>query len=160
MELSKVEKFNSLLTSKKLTIVCAESITAGLLSSTIASITGASEILIGSIVTYSRNLKTSVLGVDPRIIDKYTAESIETSNEMVYGLIKLYPSADVFVAVTGVASMPTTSYNINKEVGEIFISIYYKQQLYELKHKVNENLRNEIREKTVEYIIDSILKII
>ena len=160
MELSKVEKFNSLLTSNKLTIVCAESITAGLLSSTIASISGASEILVGSIVTYSRNLKTSVLGVDPRIIDKYTAESIETSNEMVYGLIKLYPSADVFVAVTGVASMPTTSYNIDKEVGEIFISIYYKQQLYELKHKVNENLRNEIREKTVEYIIDSILKII
>lgn len=160
MELSKVEKFNSLLTSNKLTIVCAESITAGLLSSTIASISGASEILIGSIVTYSRNLKTSVLGVDPRIIDKYTAESIETSNEMVYGLIKLYPSADVFVAVTGVASRPTTLYNIDKEVGEIFISIYYKQQLYELKHKVNENLRNEIREKTVEYIFDSILKII
>lgn len=76
MELSKVEKFNSLLTRKKLTIVCAESITAGLLSSTIASISGASEILIGSIVTYSRNLKTSVLGVDTRIIDKHTAESI------------------------------------------------------------------------------------
>lgn len=53
MEVDKLKEFKNTLEEKKLTIVCAESMTAGLLASTIASVSGASSILIGSIVTYS-----------------------------------------------------------------------------------------------------------
>ena len=160
MKNNKVKEFNSLLASKKLTIVCAESITAGLLASTIASIPGASEILIGSLVTYNRNFKTNILNVDPRIIDKHTAESTETTNEMVIGLIKHYPGADIFVAVTGVASKPVTDYIINKKVGQIYISVYYQNKLHSLEHIIDSNDRNTIREKTVEYIFEKLIFLI
>lgn len=155
-----VEKFNSILKEKKLTIVCAESITAGLLASTIASISGASDILKGSIVTYSRELKTFILGVDPRIIDKHTAESMETTVEMVYGLTKVSPSADIYVAVTGVASLPTNNYKINKEVGQIYVAIYYGNCIYKLDTIINDPDRNIIRAKTVEFIFNSIKNIL
>ena len=169
--------FNQKLKEKKLTIVCAESITAGLLASTIASIPGASDVLIGSIVTYSRKLKTSVLNVDPRIIDFNTAESIQTTTEMAYGLLKIYPSADIFVAVTGVASSSVNNYENDKPVGQIFISVYYKNKINETDPKISKeeikvladiairnniikSERNIIREITVEKIFDFILKII
>lgn len=177
MEENKVIEFNKILKEKGLTIVCAESITAGLLASTIASISGASEILKGSIVTYSRELKTSILGVDPRIIDDNTAESKETTIEMAYGLTKIYPCADIFVAVTGVASVSTNEYVINKEVGQIYIAVYHKNKMNILdkiidkkeikmvsdraiKNNMAKTERNIIREITVGNIFDFILSIV
>ncbi|MCX2430904.1 CinA family protein [Pedobacter sp. GR22-10] len=63
IERNKIEIFNSTLIERGLTLICAESITAGLLASNIASISGASSVLKGSIVTYNRDLKTALLGV-------------------------------------------------------------------------------------------------
>ena len=160
MEENKVVKFNKILKEKKLTIVCAESITAGLLASTIASISGASEILKGSIVTYSRELKSSILDIHPKIIDDYTAESLETTIEMTYGLYKLYPAANIFVSVTGVASPSNDNYTVKKEVGQIYVAVYYKNKMNILDKVINETDRNVIREKTVENIFDFILSII
>ncbi|EJL59264.1 CinA family protein [Flavobacterium sp. CF136] len=177
MEIDSAEIFNQKLKEKKLTIVCAESITAGLLASTIASIPGASDVLKGSIVTYSRELKTSILNVDPRIIDDNTAESIQTTIEMAYGLTKIYPSADIFVAVTGVASAPKNGYKLDKEVGQIYIAVYHKNKMNELgkiidqndikrisdiakQNNVEKTKRNIIRELTVQSIFDFILSVI
>lgn len=164
IEESKIQKFNDSLVNKKLSIVCAESVTAGLLASSIASISGASSIFKGSVVTYSSELKLSILKVDPRIIDTHSAESIETTVEMVYGLIKLYPSSDIYVAITGVAS-PSDNYKLKAEVGDIFIAIYYKnlpteKRLITIKEKLGDVGRNKVREQAVEYIFESILKII
>ena len=158
-----VKEFNEYLRKRNLTVVCAESITAGLLASTIASESGASDVLIGSIVTYSRKLKTAILGVDPRIIDKNTAESQQTTTEMAYGLTRIYPGADIFIAVTGVASEPSNDYKIDKKVGQIYLAIYYKNVLYKKKQLIKvkgPNPRNPIREKTVEFIFSTILKIV
>ena len=159
------QKFLNTLKYNKLTIVCAESITAGLLSSTIASVHGASSILMGSVVTYSSELKCSILKIDPRVIDKHSAESMETTVEMVYGLIKLYPSSDLYVAVTGIASPGTPEYPIKGEVGDVFIAIYYKKAKPELrlcKFKMNlGNLdRNIIREEAVQTILEKVLEVI
>jgi nicotinamide-nucleotide amidase len=155
--------FNEYLRKRKLTVVCAESITAGLLASTIASVSGASDVLIGSIVTYSRNLKTAVLGVDPRIIDKNTAESQQTTTEMAYGLTRVYPAADIFIAVTGVASEPSNGYKVNKKVGQIYVAVYYRNKMYEKRHLIKVkglNPRNPIREKAVEFIFSTVVKIV
>jgi PncC family amidohydrolase len=170
-------QFNETLKKKGLTVVCAESITAGLLASTIASVSGASDILKGSIVTYSRELKTSILGVDPRVIDKNTAESLETTIEMAYGLTKVYPSADIYVAVTGVASTPSNGYIVDKKVGQIYIAVYYQNKMNKLdeiidkndikiisdsaiKNNLEKTERNIIREITVEKIFSFILSIV
>jgi len=157
-----INNFNETLKSKGLTIVCAESITAGLLSSTIASVSGASAILKGSIVTYSENLKMSILDVDPLILKKFTAESRETTDAMCIGLKKLYPEASIHVAVTGVASLPKDgSYTVNKDVGKIYVSIFYNKEFYQLETVIQPNTgdeRNSIRHQTVEFILESILQ--
>jgi nicotinamide-nucleotide amidase len=160
-----VEYFNQVLRDKNLSIVCTESITAGLLSSIIASVSGASDVLKGSIVTYSSELKTGVLKVDPKIIDNYTAESMETTIEMIYGLIKLIPSASIHIAVTGVASK---SDKVNKPLGQVYVAIHYKNKIHTKDQIVNfdesetdsNTIRNEIRENTVDLILNEILEFI
>ena len=160
MKMIQAEAFNAALRERHLTIVCAESITAGLLASTIASVSGASDVLIGSIVTYSRKLKTAVLGVDAVIIDQYTAESMETTREMAYGLTRIYPAADIFVAVTGVASKPTNDYYVDKPVGQVYVAVYYQGKMHKREIVVVASERNERREKAVAFIFEVVLEII
>lgn len=159
-----IEKFNDSLKTKELTVICAESITAGLISSTIASVSGASSILKGSIVTYDANLKIKILGVDPEIIKNYTAESQETTDAMCRGLRELYPDASLYITITGVASLPTNDYNIDKEVGQIYVTICYKEIFHQfntvLKSDDSIDQRNDIRDKAVEYVFQTILNII
>ena len=160
MEEKKIKVFNDTLKENNIKIVCAESITAGLLASTIASISGASEVLAGSIVTYNWDFKTTVLGVNLQTLEYKSAESVETTAEMCNGVMRLYPSANLFVAVTGMASKPGPEYPGTAEVGQIFVVIWYKGELYRYEEKFGELKRNTIREKTVDFIFEKILSII
>lgn len=154
-------QFYNCLLNKHLTIFCAESITAGLLASTIASVSGASAILKGSIVTYQGQIKTKLLLVDEDVIRKYTAESAETTRAMVEGLLNLSTGADILVAVTGVASKPVTKdYVVDKPVGQIYVAIAFKGTIYEFNHQLGDGERNIIREKAVAYIFERILELI
>lgn len=165
MDEKNVIHFNNTLKVKGLTIVCAESITAGLLASTIASISGASDILKGSIVTYHPELKSKILNVNPKTIKEKTAESIETTIEMVNGLVKLFPSVSIHVAVTGVAS---ESDKVNKSLGQVYIAIYFEDKIHTIEELINydtdessqNKIRNQIRENTVKLILKEILNII
>ena len=157
-------EFNSFLQDRKLTIATAESITAGLLASTIASVSGASSILKGGIITYSEELKTKLLGVNPEVLKKYSAESTQTTIEMVKGLSKLGLNSDIYVAVTGVASASVNEYKINKSVGQVYVAILFENQLHSFETIILvdrlENQRNVIREKTVYFIFDKIRDLI
>jgi nicotinamide-nucleotide amidase len=160
MDKKKVAAFNEILKSNQLTIVCAESITAGLLSSTIASVSGASQVLKGSVVTYDKALKSAILKVDPAIIEKFTAESAQTTNAMVLGLQEVFPDASIYVAVTGVASPSTPEYPVNKPVGQVYVSIIYKDEMHSLETRISATERNDIRRLTVDYILDNVRSLI
>lgn len=158
-----IDDFNNMLKYKNLTIFCAESITAGLLASTIASVSGASSVLKGSVVTYDADLKIKLLGVPPEIIAINTAESQETTDAMCMGIRQLYPGVSIYVAITGVASKPTNDYTINKQVGQIYISVFY-DKLYQYQSIILPNdsgdSRNQIRDEAVECIMEFIKKLI
>ncbi len=175
----KVTAFNKVMTDKGLTILCAESITAGLLASTIASIPGASGILRGSVVTYQESFKKDILGVDPGILAAHSAESIETTFAMVEGLKRIDTEerkkrmdadkdkpADIYVAVTGLASYYKD--HPNKKVwGDICVVIDYMGKSTPYEYNITPpatgtdyTKRNFIREKAVEYILDRILEIV
>lgn len=160
METKKIEDFVALLTSKQIKIVCAESITGGLLASTIISIPGASSVLFGSIVSYDPEFKSKVLGVSSQTIHDKTAESFEVTREMVNGIINLFPSADLYVAVTGVASASVNDYYLDKAVGQIYVVIMYKGSFYNFSDIILKNERNLIREGAVEVIFNYILEIL
>ena len=69
------------LKKQNLTISTMESCTAGMISSTITDIPGASHVLKFSSVTYSNEFKIK-MGVDPQIIDKKGVYSLDTSKSM------------------------------------------------------------------------------
>lgn len=80
-----------------------ESVTGGLLASTIINVEGASSVIEESYVTYSNNIKNKLLNVSLDTIEKFDVVSEEVVNEMVIGLSKETKS-NVCVAVSGYAS--------------------------------------------------------
>ena len=68
--------------ARGVTVSTAESLTAGMIASTIADIPGASAVLRGGAVTYCDEIKHRVLGVEQETLDRYTAVSHQTAREM------------------------------------------------------------------------------
>ena len=89
-------------TVRGVTVSTAESLTAGMIASTIADIPGASAVLRGGAVTYCDEIKHRVLGVEQETLDRYTAVSYQTAREMAAGSLELYQS-DIAVSATGYA---------------------------------------------------------
>jgi PncC family amidohydrolase len=103
-----------------LTLSVAESCTGGWLSKIITEISGASEIFMGGVCSYSNAVKNTVLGVSQKTLDEFGAVSEETAREMSAGVARLMKT-DVGVGITGIAG--PNSDNTQKKVGLIFISV-------------------------------------
>ena len=69
------------LVDKKETIASMESCTGGYFASTITCVDGSSEVLKFSAVTYSNEYKIK-MGVDAKVIDKYSVYSFNVSRQM------------------------------------------------------------------------------
>lgn len=82
-------------------LVLAESCTGGLVSATLATIPGVSAWLAGSMVVYQEASKVSWLGVDQETLSKHSAVSAPVAHQMVVGVLKQTPHADVAASVTG-----------------------------------------------------------
>lgn len=80
----------------------AESLTGGMITSTIVDVPGASEVLLGGVVTYTDAIKNQVLGVSETLLETYTAYSAECALAMAAGARKLF-GAEIAFASTGVA---------------------------------------------------------
>ena len=85
-----------------LTIVTAESCTAGLLSNVLSLAPGASKQLHGGFVTYTKEAKTRVLGVPADVLKRKTAVHEDVAMAMAEGALARSPG-DIAVSVTGVA---------------------------------------------------------
>lgn len=90
------------LSDRDLKMSTAESLTAGMVSATIADIPGASSVLLGGAVTYSDEIKQRVLGVSDETLRRWTAVSFATAREMAAGSRRLFCS-DWAVSLTGYA---------------------------------------------------------
>ena len=67
--MNNVEQLVDVLTRKGLTLSSVESFTGGLFAKTITDVSGASKCFVGSLVTYSTDLKIKLLGIDKEFID-------------------------------------------------------------------------------------------
>jgi nicotinamide-nucleotide amidase len=88
------------------TLAVAESVTGGGLADRISSVPGCSAWFLGGFVTYSRRLKTELLGVPAELIDRFGAVSKETAEAMAIGA-RTRTGATWSIGVTGNAG-PTT----------------------------------------------------
>lgn len=84
-----------------LTLVTAESCTAGLIAATLADVKGAGQLLDCAFVTYSPEAKQRCLGVKAETIERHNLTSEEVAREMALGALRLSP-ANVALANTGV----------------------------------------------------------
>lgn len=87
---------------KKWTISFAESVTAGGFMYCLTTVPGASEVFKGGIVAYSNEIKTDVLGVSKKTIEKYGVVSKEVAVEMATKVREMMGTT-IGVGVTGYA---------------------------------------------------------
>ncbi len=85
-----------------LTISVAESCSGGVLASLLTSMPGSSEYFLGSVTSYSPDVKVNVLGVSRETVKRSGVVSKECAREMAEGVRKLMDS-DVACSITGVA---------------------------------------------------------
>ena len=90
------------LTARGLTLSVAESCTGGLLSKRITDIAGASRFYKGGACTYCNEIKMKILGVKKQTLDRYTAVSVQTAEEMARGIAQAY-GTDIGIGITGYA---------------------------------------------------------
>jgi nicotinamide-nucleotide amidase len=91
-----------LLASRGLHIAVAESCTGGLITSRLTDVAGSSRYVDRSVVTYSNESKTALLGVPAALIAAHGAVSEPVAQAMADG-IRSAAAVDVGVAVTGIA---------------------------------------------------------
>ena len=87
---------------KRYTIATAESCTGGLIAERITGVPGASNYFVGSIVSYTNEVKTALLGVPRDLIESRGAVSGEVAEAMARG-VKERTGATIGLSVTGVA---------------------------------------------------------
>lgn len=142
------------LREKKMTIATAESCTGGLVSAKITSVSGSSEVISFSMVTYSNEVKIQKLGVKRETVETFGAVSEQTAKEMAER-IKLLAEADIGVGVTGVAG---PSQSEGKPVGLVFVGVAFKDKTIVEKLELKNLTRDEIREKAAEKALALVLK--
>ena len=102
MENTVEKKLVELLLKNNMNISFAESCTGGMLASTLINVSGSSNVINESYVTYSEEAKMRILGVSKETLNKYTVYSSEVAEEMAEGLKKV-THANVCASVTGKA---------------------------------------------------------
>ena len=84
------------------TLATAESCTGGMIGSLLTSVSGASKVYKGGIVSYCNEIKHRFLSVKAEILNACGAVSAEVAMEMAEGA-RLGMSTDIAVSVTGLA---------------------------------------------------------
>ena len=136
------------------TLVTAESLTGGGIGAALTSVSGASEVYKGGVISYTNEVKHAVLGVSSETLEAHGAVSRQTAREMASGVRKLL-QADVAVSVTGLAGPSGDEYG--NPVGTVFIG-YEDAARTEVRHCVFSGSREEVRQQTIEAALKLILE--
>ena len=88
--------------ARKITCAAAESCTGGAVGAEIVSVSGASAVFLGGVISYSNDVKRDVLRVSADTLGRFGAVSSQTAYEMAVGVREL-TGADYAVSVTGIA---------------------------------------------------------
>ncbi len=105
-----------------LTVSSAESCTGGNIAHKIVETSGSSAYFLGSVVSYSNEVKASVLGVDRTLIDRYGAVSRQVVEAMVNGVCRIMRT-DCGIATSGIAGPHGGT--PAKPVGTVWFAVKY-----------------------------------
>jgi PncC family amidohydrolase len=114
------EIVGTLLKERGLTISAAESCTGGLLMARLTDVPGSSAYVLGGIVSYSNDVKTTVLAVPDVQLRKYGAVSEPVAVSLAES-VKSITGSQIGVSITGIAGPDGGS--VEKPVGTVVIAI-------------------------------------
>ena len=134
-----------MLREQQMTLSLAESCTGGAIAARIVNVSGASEVFLQGMVTYSNKAKRRCLNVSKSTLKKQGAVSEECAADMAKGGRKA-AKTDICLSVTGIAGPGGGTKE--KPVGTVFMGCSYKgcTQVREFHFQGN---RARVREQTV-----------
>lgn len=152
-EENKIEAIIKKFAEAKYTISTMESCTGGGLANAITNVSGASDILHESYVTYCNEAKIK-FGVPKQIIEKYTVYSLETAEAMA-SAVRSATNSEVGVGITGQLGRIDPR-NIGVENNRAWYAI--KSSEKEFAAEIILNIGDSPREKKKEIIINEIIE--
>jgi len=150
------EKIIMVLQEREETITFAESCTGGRIAAAFTAIPGASNVLNGSCVTYSNEIKHRWLGVEERVFETDGAVSRKCVSQMLEGIIKI-AEADYAIAVSGIAG-PGGGTAL-KPVGTVYIGIA-TPLTREIHHCLFGGNRESVQKQSVQFAIEILAKML
>jgi nicotinamide-nucleotide amidase len=126
-----VEEIGTLLKLHKLTLGAVESATGGLISHLLTNESGCSEYYLGSITSYSNEVKMKLVGVKKETLDKYGAVSSKVAEEMAEGGRKTL-GVDICIADTGIAG--PTGATKSKPIGLFYLGLSHQNGTFNRKY--------------------------
>lgn len=141
---------------RNLTVSSCESLTAGLFTSEIASVPGASSVLKGGLVTYFTQMKQVLANVDACLIQEFGVVSKECAQAMAKNT-RLITDSDYCVSFTGNAGPDVME---DKPAGCVYCAIASKNKVYSYHFQFDGLKRNEIRKSVVDCMIANLVELI
>lgn len=145
-----------LLAERELTVACAESCTGGNIAHNITRNPGSSAYFLGSIVSYSNDVKANVLGVSRDDLGQHGAVSKEVVAGMARGVSRLMRS-DCALATSGIAG-PDGGTKF-KPVGTVWMAAKYGEKVVtELIHFTGN--RDNVIESATNHVMVMLIKLL
>ena len=135
-------------------LATAESLTGGGIGQTLTSVSGASAVFAGGIISYTNEVKHNVLGVPVEILNTCGAVSAPVARAMAEGARRVI-GADVAVTVTGLAGPDGDEFG--NPVGTVFIGYADGHTAFAREYHFDGD-RAAVREQTIEAALALILE--
>ncbi|MEN9736221.1 MAG: hypothetical protein RL129_931 [Actinomycetota bacterium] len=149
-----VEQIIAYLQSRGETISVAESLTAGGLANALTGASGSSAVFVGGITAYRNEIKSTMLDVDPELIEKFTVVSESVADAMAEGARKVFGTTWA-ISTTGAAGPEPLE---GHEPGSVWISIRGPiNQAIQLNLEGN---RDQVRNGTISTAIGTFARIL
>ena len=126
-------------------LATAESLTGGGIGAAITSVSGASAVFAGGIISYTNAVKHRVLGVPVEILDTCGAVSAPVAKAMAEGARRV-TGADAAVSVTGLAGPDGDEFG--NPVGTVFIGYADEKTAFAREYHFDGD-REAVREQTI-----------
>ena len=92
------------------------------------------------------------MGVSADVINEYSVYSMETAHEMALNISK-FANSDFGVGITGKLNRADVNNNFGKD-NQVFVSIYYKEEYYDMVINVDKKTRKLNKDVVIDLIIE------
>ncbi len=146
------QTIGKLLREKKKTISTAESCTGGYISHLITKVPGSSDYYVGSVISYSYEIKESELDVPKDILESQGAVSQQVVEQMAKA-IRIKYNTDYSISASGIAG--PSGGTKDKPVGTVWIAIATPEKVYSQKFQFGNH-----RERNIQKTADAALNML